>query len=392
MTNALPDTQAVEKTLELLEKSKSVLIALPKNPDPDAIGSALAIAALLRKMPASADAHRVIDIACERGDFSRLSYMQGTEDIQVRTAFSRTFTISLDTSKSAVDQISYTSPVPERLEIEIVPKSGSFTPGDVSFSAEAAVYDTIVMVDTPSLDMLGGLYSQNAEMFFSAVKVNIDNHISNENFGNVNLVDITAAATSEVVYELIKAYGPDVVGEPVATALLTGIISETGSFQNPATTPSSFLRAAELVHAGGRQQEIIRALFKTRQFSMIKLWGRAMARIAALPEFGTVYSTVTEQDVERAGASEADILAVAREFSRGTGDAKVTFLFLERDGNLEVYISSNPNIKLGEVVHYFGGSFINASIGYAKLMSTSGDQVERLLGDMYAKLKDRIGL
>ena len=66
-----------------------------------------------------------------------------------------------------------------------MPKGGAFSPKDVGVAERAAKYDLIVTVDTPSLDMLGVLYAQNAEAFLGAVKINIDSHIANENFGDV---------------------------------------------------------------------------------------------------------------------------------------------------------------------------------------------------------------
>ena len=84
------------------------------------------------------------------------------------------------------------------------------------------------------------------------------------------MVDIVAASTAEVVYEILKSR-PSLIDEDAATALLAGITSKTNSFQSSSTTPDSFARAAELVQLGAHQQEIIRALFKTRAFAMVKL-------------------------------------------------------------------------------------------------------------------------
>jgi phosphoesterase RecJ-like protein len=378
-----------------------VLIALPKNAEPDAVGSALALAAFIKKLGSTVNgssptAEKTVDVVCEQGDFSQLGFLPGTAEIKNITKLPGTFTITIDTRTVHVDEISYTSPTPDALEIEIVPKGGSFTAKDVTLSEHATAYDLIITVDTPSLGMLGELYAQNAEVFFRAVKVNVDSHIANENFGDVNLVDIVAASTAEVVYELIRGYGHDAVDEGIATALLAGIISKTNSFQNSATTPGSFQRASELVQLGARQQEIIRALFKTRQFSMMKLWGRAMARTKVMPELGVAYSAVNAQDVERSGASDADVLAVAREFSRnadGIGDAKLVFLFVERDGvGMEAYISANQNVKLADVVAYFGGELVSAGLAHAKLVDVHTVDIEHLLGEMHAKLKGTIGL
>ncbi len=398
MPNTL-DNQVVTKALELLQKSSAVLIALPKNVEPDAVGSALALAQFIKKVNPGVKA---VDVACESGNFSQLDFLAGTIGIKKVGKLPRKFTVTINTHDTKVEEISYTSPTADALEIEIVPKGGNFTASDVSFSQQGVNYDTIVTLDTPSLDMLGELYSQNAEIFFAAAKVNIDSHVTNANYGDANLVGITVASTSEVAYELIKNYvgdagtGVGVVSPEMATALLTGIISKTNSFQSASTTPDAFHRASELVQLGASQQEIIRALFKTRSFSMMKLWGRAMARIKALPELSTVYSTVSAEDVERSGASAADVLAAAREFSKNAGnigDAKLLFLFIETGaGSEEFYISSNPNVKLSELCTYFGGELISPNICHATFPDTATPDYENLLAEMYGKLKDTIGL
>jgi hypothetical protein len=121
-----------------------------------------------------------------------------------------------------------------------------------------------------------------------------------------------------------------------------------------------------------------------------------MARIKALPELSTVYSTVSAEDVERSGASASDVLAVAREFSKNAGnigEAKLLFLFVEHeDDSAEVYVSANPNVKLAELCTYFGGELISPNMCHARFPDTAMPDYENLLAEMYAKLKDTIGL
>ena len=88
----------------------------------------------------------------------------------------------------------------------------------------------------------------------------------------------------------------NLIDEDIATLLLTGIITDTGSFQNANTTPKSFAVAAQLISYGARQQEIIQHIYKTKQLSQLKLWGRILSKIQTDDSHKIVWSVVTQQD------------------------------------------------------------------------------------------------
>ena len=115
-------------------------------------------------------------------------------------------------------------------------------------------YDLIVTVDTADLALFGTLYKEHVDMFGDIPVLNIDHHISNTQFGQLHLIDPTAASATEVLYswfmqvqEFREKITPD-----MATLLLTGLITDTRSFQNPNTTPRSLEVAAELLEKGAR--------------------------------------------------------------------------------------------------------------------------------------------
>lgn len=369
---------------ELVGKSQNILIALPKHPNPDTLGSALAFSAFLKKM------NKNVEIICEKQNFENLSFLPGIDEIKYQLTLVKTFVISVDTSETKLDELSYRSEG-EKINIHLKPKEGSFKSADISFGADVSAYDLIILADTPSLEQLGSLYSNNTEIFFKTPKINIDNHIGNENYGNVNLVEITAASTSEIVFELLKNFENNLIDANIATCLLTGIISKTNSFQRSNTTPDSFLRASELINHGGQQQEIIRYLFKTKDFSMLKLWGRAMARLKDLPIEGVIFSLVTAQDIEKSGAGPDSFFNVSEELVLNLSEFKLLFLAVERDKSFDVYVHSNPNIKLIEVINSFGGEQINATSGKF-VLEKKIEEIEAAILDSLNNLKTRIGL
>jgi len=367
-------------------KSYKILIALPKNPNADTIGSALALAAFLKKL------NKEVDIFCQQRDFTALAFLPGIDTIKSQISFPETFVISVRTERAKLDEISYhPDAAGQKVDIHLKPKSGTFSKEDISFGKEKLAADLIIFVDTPSLENLGDLYAKNAEAFFAAPKVNIDNHVGNENYANINIVEITYSSTAEILLELLKNYERSLIDQDIATCLLAGIISSTNSFQHASTTPDSFLRASELIGMGAKQQEIVKHLFKTRSLSMLKLLGRAMARIKSLPESGAVFSLVTAQDLERSEAGQNDVLKASQEFCKNVASARLVFLAVERSP-LELYICGSPNVRLSELVNYFGGEFISGSLARAQLRDRNLSDIEKVLTDALADLKPRLGL
>src|SRR5437867_3229284 len=101
--------------------------------------------------------------------------------------------------------------------------------------------------------------------------VNIDHHASNDHFGTANLVDVTAAASAELVSRVIDELGIKWTPE-MATAALVGIMTDTGSFQFPSTDARALDRAARLREAGAELQAITYNIFRNKRFEALKLW------------------------------------------------------------------------------------------------------------------------
>ncbi len=374
-----------DQIFDLIGKSQRILIAMPANPNGDTLGSSLALAGFLKKL------NKQVEVYCQKTDFGKLSFLPHLSEIRHEVVFPKSFVISIDTSHAQLDELSYDA-LPEKVSIFLKPKNGNFKPEDVTFSTEAVGLNLIVTLDTPSLDSLGAIYEKNAEMFFNTPKINIDNHINNDNYGTVNIIDVTASSTAEILLELLKKYEVSLIDENIATNLLTGIISETNSFQHNKTTPGSFLKASELISFGAKQQEIIRNLFKTKELSVLKLWGRAMARIKHIPNYPAMLSIVGSQDIHKSEADDKDILKVAEDLAANMSDVKILFFVAERSSNLLMYISASPNIKLQELVHFFGGELISDGFAQMEIKGRSITDAEQIIIEALDQLKPRLGL
>jgi len=382
---------------ELVGKSKIVLIALPKQPSVDAMSSSLALAAVLRRMG------KETAIVCENKPLDAWQFLIADETVRNEIPSSNGFIISVSTNHTALEELSYHT-FENKVEIHLQPSEGkTFKPEDVSFKSETPAYDLIICLEAPLLQHLGDIYEKNAEFFLDTPKINIDNHIANEQYGTVNIVEVTFSSIAEIIFELFKQVlvylpgTPVLIDQHVATLLLAGIISETNSFQKPTTTHQSFLRASELIDYGADQQEIVRHLFKTRSLPTLKIWGRAMARIKTLElPFQTpiFFSAITAQDIQRSAAQTEDITRAFQELLANLPEVKILFFAVESvtdSKTTELYLYVHPNLKVSEVAYEFGAEIINENLALAvlhmPLVETENLVVSTMLG-----LKERIGL
>jgi phosphoesterase RecJ-like protein len=247
-----------QQIIELLKAAQKILILSHINPDGDALGSMLALLLVLKKIGKDVTAVTAENMP------ENLQYLPAKDQLAPNFSGTKDFIIAINTSKVQVEKLSYKNlPDENKLNVVITPLSGSFKPEDVTFSFGAYKYDLIIVLDSPDLERLGPIYDANTELFYETPVVNIDHHAGNDYFGKVNWVDLTATSTAEILVALIESLAREkpLIDTDIATALLTGIIVDTGSFQNANTTPKSFTVAAQLVAAGAHQQEIIKWLF-----------------------------------------------------------------------------------------------------------------------------------
>lgn len=222
------------------------------------------------------------------------------------------------------------------------------------------------MVDTADLALLGTLYADHVDLFSSVPVLNVDHHISNTRFGQLHLIDPTSASTTEVLYQWFTSTPAlqHQITADMATLLLTGLITDTRSFQNPNTTPRSLEVAAELLERGARQQEIIQHIYKTKPLSTLRIWGRALNRIQVDPRAGIVWSAVSREDLAEMGATSKETHGILDELISTIPHADVYVLFTElEEGGLKASMRSSAAIDVSRLAAqtYGGGGHPRAS-------------------------------
>ena len=192
--------------------------------------------------------------------------------------------------------------------------------------------------------------------------INIDHHASNSEFGTINYVDITASATTQMLLPIIRkieeATGQDLMDADIATLLLAGIITDTGSFQHSNTTPNAFAVAAELLDYGARQQEIIKHVYKTKSLATLKLWGQVLSKIQFDKDYRFVWSTVSQKDLAETGADMEDTGAIIDELLNNAPGAEVVALIKEKVPGELVSVSlrtTTDEVDASALARLFGG-------------------------------------
>lgn len=313
----------LQQSVDLIEKSTNIVIVLPKNPSTDAIASGLGFFLALEKISKKAK------VVCNEFDLPPThQFLPKSQEIHTELSALRKFIISLDLTRTKVQELSYDIS-DQKLSIFITPKNGFFEPRDVATSASAYEFDLVIVIDAPDLEALGKIYDDNTEFFYHTPIINIDHNPANEYFGEINIVDLVATSTSEIIFELIKEFKKKVLDEYIATSLLTGIISKTKSFQSSTVTPKSLAISSYLIENGARRDDIIKHLYRTKSINTLKLWGRALARLKTEMGGRVVWSLLNQQDFAKSGAKQSDLEGVVDELIINTPNAEIVFVLFE---------------------------------------------------------------
>lgn len=204
-------------------------------------------------------------------------------------------------------------------------------------------WDLIITVDGGDLAHIG--IDEYLKRLPSPAKlIDIDHHATNTLFGDINLVDVKACSTCEVIYTWITEHGYE-IDEQMATSLLLGIMTDTSTFHNSGTNESGMRAAATLCKLGARSHQIIERITINKHPASYKLWGKLLERLTLLPEYKTAYTyaTLTDlQDIPQGGeamdgisnflnaiCSEADTVLILKELPHGA--IKGSFRSINRD-------------------------------------------------------------
>lgn len=381
-----------QQIVNLIKNKEKILLITHRKIDGDALGSTLALHKVLKEMGKDVTAVSSDPVP------EMYNFIPDLEEIETTFHGNQDFIITLDCKNAEVDKLKYNLE-DKKVNIIVSPMYGNFSAKDVSFAKGGDQFDLIIVLDSADLEQIGSIYEKNTDLFFSAPVINIDHHASNTFFGNINLVEITAASTSEVLLEIIqkleKIENKEFINEDIATLLLLGIITDTSSFQNPNTTPKSFDIAADLIDLGARQQEIIQQIYKTKKLSTLKLWGQTLSKIQVDPVHRLVWSSITKNDLNESGANVDESEGIIDELMSNAPGAEVILLLKDNSngilsGSLR---TTSANIDASQIAQMFGGGGHLQAAGFK---IPNGKDFDIQLAEILKKIKKfqtkRLGL
>ncbi len=336
--------QPIDTLKDVLQKTKKPLIILPEHPNGDVVSSAWAFSAYL-------DGKGVISTVAVSDPYNkkaRFNFLPAPGNILSSLAGSKNFVLVFDTTNNAISNVR-TERRDNELRITLTPEKGSIDPRDFSFIPAQLKYDLIITLGCTEKESIGKLYEESADIFYEIPVVNIDCQSTNDGFGQINIVDITASSVSEIVATTLVAIDDTGVTKDVAQCLLAGIISATDSFQQKNTTPNSFYLSAQLIERGANQQDIVKHLYKTQPLGLIKLWGRIMAKLQWDESIGLVWAQVTIEDFVQSRMHPNDLPTILEKIKSNYASGKIFLLMYEQKSGSTVGIvklsSSNALAK-----------------------------------------------
>jgi phosphoesterase RecJ-like protein len=197
-----------------------------------------------------------------------------------------------------------------------------------------------------------------------AVIINIDHHPTNTKYGHINLIHPAAASTTEIIYRYFKINNAR-INRDMATALLTGLISDTDNFSNPATSESALTVAGELLRLGANTTLIHNWLTKNKTVNILKLWGTVLSRLETVEEIDMAYTYITNEDTGKYKVGDAELEGISNFLNRMDGP-KISLLIKETpDGKIKgSFRTSSDDVDVAAIAKKMGGGGHKKAAGF----------------------------
>jgi phosphoesterase RecJ-like protein len=328
MSSSFPSSyeEQLQAAKQFIEANDQILVVSHLNPDGDAISSTLAMSCLLRRLGKT--------------------YVTANE-----------------------------GPIPDKFAF--LPECGSIV--DLSpTSSHPARFDKAIAVDCADRERIG-----KAQQLFAAncSLLNIDHHVTNTRFGEVNVVRSHAAATVEMIYELAR-YCSVPIDLDMANCVYTGLLTDTGGFRYANTTPQVMRIAAELLDLGVQGSALAQQTLETMSPAQIGLLQRALASLAFSTDKKIAWIAVTAQQLAETGAVNEDTDGLVN-YARNIEGVDVGLLFKQKsEREVKVSLRSSRRADVSRIAQAFGGGGHARAAGctiFAEL-PVAIDQVVREVG------------
>jgi len=299
-----------------IQNANNILVVSHYDPDGDALGSALAISLFLDKFQKN------------------------------HTVFNKTVPAKYFDYLPRIEQI-------------ITPRPGS---GQAEIPLNLELFDLIIALDCGDIDRTGIVELLNAHDHYQLV--NIDHHISNNNYGHHNLVMPQSSSTSEIIYNFLQYHSQE-IDKDIATCLLTGIITDTMNFTNSGTTNDSLKIASELLKKGARITQVTDAIIRNKKINALKLWGQIFDRLQLNERYGIGYTVIRQQDFSDFDIEEDSLDGMAN-FLNSLNNVKAILILQEKDNNVikGSFRTTRDDVDVSKLAAMFGGGGHRKAAGF----------------------------
>ncbi len=324
--------QSLQAIWHAIKQGQRFFIAGHLNPDGDSLGCTLAMTSLLERMGKTVYAYAAPAIGAD------LQFLPGIEKIHV-------------------DQL------PEKID-----------------------FDTVVLLECSDRKRGGDL----EKILTSAhTLINIDHHLVSDAYGNVNHIDSGASSTAEIIFQLFEESDHHFIPTAEeATALYTGVVTDTGRFVHSNTTAEALRVASALVALGADVAKINQVIYFTKPYIELKLQGRALEKMQL--RFDNKYSEIilTRRDFETFGATPAQTQGIVSQPTMIPG-VEVSALIKEEADKVSVNLRSRGAADVSQIAQTFGGGGHARAAGF-KVTGKSVDQVAQELADVVANVVKKL--
>ncbi len=212
-------------------------------------------------------------------------------------------------------------------------------------------FDVGMVVDCDHPDRTGDA----AELIDSAkTSARIDHHLSDADYGDIQVVETKISSTSELIIELFEA-NDIAIDKPTATMLLTGIIFDTGGFRYSNATSRTFQIVSQFAAMGISPSQIVRAVFESRSLKSAQLLGRALCSMQAVEGGKIVLARLSYSDYEELGVDDSDSEGIVNSVAAIKGPRVVMLLRETERGIIRVSLRSRDGFDVSRVASSFGG-------------------------------------
>lgn len=210
-------------------------------------------------------------------------------------------------------------------------------------------YDLAIVVDCANKDRIG----QNNNEFENCKKsVVIDHHASNTKYGDINYVEEDTASCSQVIYYMFKNW--DIaINKDIGECLMTGCITDTAGFRNNNVDKKTFLMAADMMDYGVNIHKVYYEALTKKNMARYILMKLVLDRLEMYEDNKIAFSYLSEEDLENAGALPGDHVGLV-DLGRNIDGVEVS-IFIREENGYHISLRSNGKVNVNNIAAKFGG-------------------------------------